>query len=44
MDDSDEALMLLNSVLVNIEDQKDVALPWAITVDEVYAAAKDLLK
>ena len=40
----DEAVMLLNPVLVDIGDQKDIALPWAITVDEVYAAAKDLLK
>ena len=40
----DEAVMLLNPVLVDIGDQKDVALPWAITVDELYAAAKDLLK
>ena len=40
----DEAVMLLNPVPFDIRDQKDAAFPWAITVDEVYAAAKDLLK
>lgn len=40
----DEAVMLLNPVPFDIGDRKDAAFPWAITVDEVYAAARDLLK
>jgi len=40
----DEAVMLLNPVPFDIRDQKDAAFPWAITVDEVHAAAKGLLK
>ncbi len=39
-----EAVMLLNPVPFNFRNQKDAAFPWAITVDEVYTAAKDLLK
>lgn len=40
----DEAVMLLNPVPFDIGDRKDATFPWATTVDEVYAAAKGLLK
>ncbi|TAJ07297.1 MAG: glycosyltransferase family 9 protein [Nitrospirae bacterium] len=39
----DEAVILKNPLPFDIRDRKDAAFPWAITVDEVYAAARNLL-
>ena len=38
-----EAVILRNPVAMDIEDRKETAFPWAITVDEVYEKAQELL-
>ncbi len=39
----EEAVMLRNPVVLDVRHEKDRIFPWAITVDEVYAAARKLL-